>query len=181
MSKKLDDLDLEVIRELAKQSKTVQDLIQEKNNTLINIEQSQNIKFKNLNPVPSPKGDIRINRIHSKQTMLNETLEQKLDTVKEEYNSKIKEALEEKAIEVDQENISPMVESLDKHDISILIENGREAYKEKQQEKEQKLKEELAIDMDSLDQRNMDYPIYSDFEKNLEDLNKTPSPADDFE
>ncbi|WP_299111441.1 hypothetical protein [uncultured Winogradskyella sp.] len=181
MSKKLDDLDLEVIRELAKQSKTVQDLIQEKNNTLINVEQSQNIKFKTLDPTPKPKGDIRINKMQTKQTMSNEALEQKLDTIKEEYNGKIKEALEEKAIEVDQENIYPMVESLDKHDTSVLIENGREAFKERLQEKEQKLKEELAIDMDSLDQRNMDYPIYSDFEKNLEDLNKIPSPADDFE
>lgn len=180
MSKKPDDLDLIAIRELGKGSQKVQDLINDKNLDIHYLELKQKTNFKKPDPAPKPNGDIRITKLHTKEMRSLEETKQEIKRVEERYADKIKPAMEEKALETDANHLLPALKQIDKDDLPILIEKGLSAYKEKEIEKQKELEQALEFDLDDASKFE-DYPIYLDFDKNEKDLDKTPSPSDDFE
>lgn len=180
MSKKPDDWDLEYIYDLSNGSQEIQDLIQAKRHSIINIRNSQFATFKKLDPTPKPKGDVRLSKTHTRQIMSDKDMDKEIEKVKNDFDLKIKDALKERAFQKDKEYIYPIIKGMDKKDLSVLVENGREFYKAKQQEQEKSNEEALKIDLDDID-NNKDYNIYLDYQDNLEDIDKSLSPSDDFE
>ncbi|MFL1013238.1 hypothetical protein [Flavisericum labens] len=180
MSKKPDDLELIAIRELGKGSKKVQDLINDKNLDIKTIESQQKVNFKEPHPAPKPDGDIRITKLHTKEMQSVEETKQEIKRIEALYADKIKPAMEEKVIETDAEHLLPALQKIDKDDLPILVEKGLNAYKERQAEKQIELEQSIELDLD--DKEKFDkYPILLDFDNNEKDIDKIPSPADDYE
>jgi len=180
MSKEPDDYDLKYIYELSKSSQKVQGLKEEKFLAIIELKNTQYSVFKKPTPTPKPKGDIRIPKIFRKQMMTDKELKVKIKNAENDYNVKMKDALLERAYKKDRDYIHPIIENMNKKDLADLIENGPEYYKAKKQEREPEIKDALKIDMDKIDMRNLKYTIYLDYGKNLDDIDKSPEPSDDF-
>ena len=182
MSKEIDELKLIAVIEIGKSSQKVQDLITEKNNEINRLEMGQKSNFKKFSPAPKPSGDIRIAKIHTKENHAPEATKQAIQKTVDKFARDLKSAMEEKALETDQDHILPSIQEIEKDDLQILVEQGLDAYKERQIEKEKELEQSLEFDLD--DKSNFeDYPIYLDFEANSKDMDieKAPSPSDDFE
>ncbi|GFZ79669.1 hypothetical protein GCM10011531_06970 [Aquaticitalea lipolytica] len=173
MTQKLDDLELEYIQELAKSSQEIQDLIKEKQKAIDDLDRSKQISFKKYEPAPYPKGDIRIIKMHTKSLKTDKQIERETSEVKNDYNNKIKQALEEKAFKGDQDYIYPVIKKMNKEDTAILLERGRQAYKEKI------LESSLTLNLDDIDDQYQS--LYLSFEENEKDIDKSPSPSDDYE
>lgn len=173
MIQKPDDLELEYIQELAKSSKEVQDLLKEKQKAIDDISRGKKVSFKKYEPAPSPKGDIRLIKTHTKELKSDKQIEKKTSEVKNDYNEKIKQAIEDKAFKRDKDHIYPVIKKMDKEDTAILLEQGRQAYKEKT------LESSLAYDLDEIDDKYQS--LYLSFDENEKDIDKSPSPSDDYE
>lgn len=180
MSRKPDDLELEYIRELSKSSTEIQNLIQAKHKDQIDLEKSQSVSYKKLDPAPSPKGDKRHLKIHKKEVISKEGLEQRTIEIQDRFDRQIKEKMDKLVEHPNHEPIRSKVQDMDEKDLSILVEKGLNAYKTKQGKD---LEQELAFDLDNPENNFYDYPIYEDFSENSKSLerDKNPSPSDDYE
>ncbi len=180
MSKKPDDLELIAIQELGKSSQKIQDLINDKNLDIYYLELQQKTNFKKPEPAPKPDGDIRITKLHTKEMRSMKETKKEIERVEAMYADQIKPAMEEKALKTDADHLLPALKQIDKNDLPILLEKGLNAYKERQIEKQKELEQALEFDLDDKTKFE-DYPIYLDFDKNEKDVDKPPSPSDDFE
>lgn len=180
MSRKPDDLDLEYIRELAKSSTEIQDLIQAKHKEQIDLDRTQSVSYKKLDPEPSPLGDKRHLKVYRQETISRDFLEQKTVENQDRFDRQVKEKMDNLVEHLNHEPIRSKVHNMDEKDLSILVEKGVGEFKAKQ---EKDLERALEFDLDNPDNNFEDYSVYDDFldnSKSLEIDNK-PSPADDFE
>ncbi|WP_394972559.1 hypothetical protein [uncultured Croceitalea sp.] len=180
MSTKPDDLDLMVIHGFGKQSRKVRDLIKEKNIKILELEKTETVTYKKLDPAPKPNGDVRIIKKHVKEIRTPRQTKEEIERVEENYAKEIKPALQEKALELQEDHYVEMIDDIESRDISILVEKGLSKYKERQLEKQRELEKELEFDLD--DQSLMEqYPIYIDYDDNSKELVIPSEPTDDFE
>lgn len=148
MSRKPDDLDLQVIHQLANSHQDVQDLIDAKNKELKNLDKAHSINYKKLDPAPKPKGDIRFSKSHSKETNSREGLDLAKEDTENHFNKSIKQKMTEASLENDlHKDHQHQIQNMPDKDLSILSEKGVDAYR--QHEKEQaRDKEVLDLTMD---------------------------------
>ena len=180
MSSKPDDLDLEVIHQLANRNQKVQDLIKDKNKEIYNIDRSQSATYKKIDPAPKPKGDIRFTKTFKIVTD-KEILDNRKNEVKERYNKEIKQEMIDSAKNKGLEEINQnQIKDMPHQDLAILSEKGVEAYKqhEKQQalEKEQDGKEKLPTQMTDKEERE----FYGDYDEKQETIFKETDKGKDL-
>ncbi|MDD7887863.1 hypothetical protein [Flavivirga sp. 57AJ16] len=148
MSTKPDDLDLEVIYEIAQRSQEVQDLIEEKNKAISSIDKSRFATYQKPNLTLKPKGDIALNQNYKKEIASKETANKLKAETKEQYDKKIKDEMLNKAKSADYANHTiNQIADMPHQDLAILSEKDVGGYKKHQQELEKSEPEKLDIKM----------------------------------
>ncbi|MEM8938603.1 MAG: hypothetical protein AAGC64_04560 [Bacteroidota bacterium] len=180
MSRKPDDLELDYIHQLAKSNQKVQDLIQDKNNAAIELENRQYSKFKKHEPVPKPNNDISLAKIYTTKNMDDKTLSREVQKSHAKHDQQIKQQMDALVEHPNHAPIKHIVQEMNAKDIATISEKGGEVYKEMKEIEEKEIKDSLRFDLD--DSKNFkEYSLNDMFLDNSKDIDKSPSPADDFE
>ncbi|MEO1033385.1 MAG: hypothetical protein AAFX55_18500 [Bacteroidota bacterium] len=206
MSRKPDDYDLDVIHQIAKRSEKIQGLIDDKNKATSDINKTKSTSFYKPEPRPKPKGDIDIPKMHSKTLKSKEQIDKEIEDSEAKFDKKIKKEMinESKRLDYEEETIN-QIEEMNSQELSVLAEKGPEEYKNFQKTKDfENSKDTITIDERPISQfkdNKQDMELnhsyqdiddiynrteYIDFDeesldKDLEDIDKTPDPSDDFE
>jgi hypothetical protein len=182
MSTNRDELELIALHEMGKSSPKVQDLINEKNKALIDLEKTETVRFKKLDPAPSPSNDKRMLRQHSHSPRTPEqTVAQQLQ-IEQSYDGQIKQAMMEKAVLEEHEYFLPTLQDMSNKEVGILAEKGPYAVLDMEKQQAMVQDQPAILDLDDESRFNR-MALDQDFKENVKDLDiqKTPDPADDFE